>query len=344
MSNGSERPPLVSVITPCYNAAAFVGETLASVAAQAGPALEHIVVDDGSTDGSWAVIAAAAAAPGARVRAVRLAANRGGAHARNAGAARARGAYLMFLDADDVLAPDALAALAGAAAGEPHAIAVCAWGRLARDGEHWVRIPTEVAFPPPADPLLGWLGGTYVPPCGVLWPRDVYERTGGWDEALTVNQDGDLMMRALARGVRLVVVPGGPLAWYRTHTDGSVSRPTYTRAWVESQLRVIDKIALALGPRATCDPYGARIALSYAHLGRLGMLHGHRALAGVCFRRSEQYQAGGATPKTWVGRLLHAALGLEGKERIAAMLARLGIGTALRREFLARHRAAERKA
>jgi GT2 family glycosyltransferase len=334
------------VITPCYNAAAFVGETLASVAAQRAPTLEHIVVDDGSTDESWAVITAAAAAahPLGRLRAVRLEANRGGAHARNVGAALARGAYLMFLDADDVLAPGTLAALATAAEAQPHAIAVCAWGRLAWDGERWVETPTEVAFPPPPDPLLGWLGGTYVPPCGVLWPRDVYDRTGGWDEALTVNQDGDLMMRALASGERLSVVPGGPLAWYRTHTDRSVSRPTYTRAWVESQLRVIDKIAVALGPRATTDPYGARIALSYAHLGRLGMLHGHRALAGICFRRSEQYQPDGATPKTWVGRFLHATLGLEGKERIAAMLARLGIGTALRREFLARHRAAERKA
>ncbi|HEU4587220.1 MAG TPA: glycosyltransferase, partial [Gemmatimonadales bacterium] len=54
-------PGLVSVITPCYNAAPFVGETIASIRAQTYAPVEHIVVDDGSTDGSWAIVAAAAA-------------------------------------------------------------------------------------------------------------------------------------------------------------------------------------------------------------------------------------------------------------------------------------------
>ncbi|HEU4589116.1 MAG TPA: glycosyltransferase, partial [Gemmatimonadales bacterium] len=55
-------PGLVSVITPCYNAAPFVGETIASVRAQTYTPVEHVVVDDGSTDGSWAIVATAAAA------------------------------------------------------------------------------------------------------------------------------------------------------------------------------------------------------------------------------------------------------------------------------------------
>src|SRR5690242_9351310 len=93
-------PGLVSVITPCYNAAPFVLETLATVRAQTYGAVEHIVVDDASTDASWELVRHA---PG--VRAYRLERNRGGAHARNVGVGHARGEYLMFLDADDLLAP-----------------------------------------------------------------------------------------------------------------------------------------------------------------------------------------------------------------------------------------------
>src|SRR5215213_4115846 len=95
---------LVSVVIPCYNLAHFLGEAIESVLAQSYPNFEIIVVDDGSPDNTSEV---AARYPG--VRLVRQE-NQGLSGARNAGLARSEGEYVVFLDADDRLLPEALEA------------------------------------------------------------------------------------------------------------------------------------------------------------------------------------------------------------------------------------------
>ena len=100
-------PPLVSVITPARNAAATLPATLASVAAQTLPDWEMLVADDGSTDGT-AEIAAAAAARDPRVRPL-PGPHQGAAAARNRAIRAARGRYIAFLDADDRWRPEKLA-------------------------------------------------------------------------------------------------------------------------------------------------------------------------------------------------------------------------------------------
>ena len=100
----SPRDSLVSVIIPCHNAEQWIGETLESVAMQRDVTCEVIVVDDGSTDASVRV---AESIGGRGVRIVRQEQQGVGA-ARNAGTAIARGAFLQYLDADDVLSPGAV--------------------------------------------------------------------------------------------------------------------------------------------------------------------------------------------------------------------------------------------
>lgn len=97
----------VSVIIPAYNAAATIAATLRSARAQTHTALEIIVVNDGSSDGTAAVVEDHAAAD-PRVLAIHQE-NRGLAEARNAGIAVASGRYVAPLDADDLWAPDKLA-------------------------------------------------------------------------------------------------------------------------------------------------------------------------------------------------------------------------------------------
>jgi len=89
--------PTVSVIIPCYNAAPWFRETLDSVLAQTYPALEALVIDDGSTDESAAI----AESYGPPVRLIRQA-NQGESVARNRGIDEAQGEWIAFLDADDV--------------------------------------------------------------------------------------------------------------------------------------------------------------------------------------------------------------------------------------------------
>src|SRR6267142_4272392 len=95
--------PLVSVVIPNYNCGRFLAETLESVFAQTYPNVEVIVVDDGSTDDSLNVLESFAA----RVRVVRQA-NQGVSAARNAGIRESRGAFVAFLDADDLWHPEKL--------------------------------------------------------------------------------------------------------------------------------------------------------------------------------------------------------------------------------------------
>jgi glycosyltransferase involved in cell wall biosynthesis len=97
--------PFFSVIVPAYNAAAYVGEALASVAAQSLPDFECIVIDDGSTD---ATVEIAWSCGDDRFRVISI--DHGGSpgRARNVGINAAAGSYVAFLDADDLWAPEKL--------------------------------------------------------------------------------------------------------------------------------------------------------------------------------------------------------------------------------------------
>src|SRR4051812_12704913 len=94
---------LTSVIIPIYNAEQYIAETLLSALAQTHRNIEIIVVDDGSTDGSAAVVKLIAASD-ARVRLISQP-NRGVAHARNCAIAEAQGEFIAPLDADDLWHP-----------------------------------------------------------------------------------------------------------------------------------------------------------------------------------------------------------------------------------------------
>ena len=95
---------MISIITPAYNAASHLEAALNSVLAQTWSDWEWVIVNDGSTDGTAAFLDAL---DEPRIRVVHQA-NGGVSAARNVGLDLARGDYVTFLDADDVLPPDAL--------------------------------------------------------------------------------------------------------------------------------------------------------------------------------------------------------------------------------------------
>ena len=99
---GKPEAPLVSIVIPCYAQAHFLSEAIESVLAQTHPKTEIIVVDDGSPDNAAEVVARY---PG--VLCVRQE-NRGLAEARNTGFRASNGEYVVFLDADDRLTPNAI--------------------------------------------------------------------------------------------------------------------------------------------------------------------------------------------------------------------------------------------
>ena len=320
----------VSVITPCYNAAPFVGETIAAVSAQTYPAIEHILVEDRSTDGTWEILQEHRD----RVILLRSPSNRGGAHARNRGAERARGAFLMFLDADDLIGPDAIAALVGAVRERPGSIGYCPWRRLREVNGQWRPFPARIPLPAlEADALREWLRGIGVPPCAVLWRRDVFEATGGWDESLTLNDDTELMMRAFVRGARLVRADGG-VAYYRAHNDTriTVSRDFSSQRKFRSAMRSYQRLATNLEGLGRLDEYALPIGRTFHQLAATGFREGYPAAARECLELGTRLAGPQAVSRSGLGRLLARVLGLQRKELLFNALAHLGVG---RRERLA---------
>ena len=136
--------PLVSIIVPVYNAEKYLRRCLGSIAGQTFADFECILVDDGSTDGSPAICDEWAANDG-RFQVIHQK-NGGASAARNAGIEAARAPWLLFADADDALAPDAVETLLARQTVEPDTFLVFAfteeWGCLGKEQ----RQPPEVRY------------------------------------------------------------------------------------------------------------------------------------------------------------------------------------------------------
>ncbi len=241
----------------------------------------------------------------------------------------------MFLDADDLISPDTIAALVAAVRDRgAGAIAACQWRRLRRAGDgHWVEAPAEIPFPPPPDALRGWLESRWIPPCAILWRRDTYERSGGWDERITLNDDGDLMMRALARGAYIVPTTRG-MALYRDHgtTRLSLSQDVFSAERVHSLWLVLENLTGELEREGKLAAYRRIVGRGFYSLALTCFQHGMVEAGRRCVQQGEALAGRYIVSRTWPGRLLTRLLGYERKERLVEGLAGMGLATSLRRQ------------
>jgi peptidoglycan/xylan/chitin deacetylase (PgdA/CDA1 family) len=192
----------VSIIVPAHDAEATLPETIASIERQSHPGWEAIVVDDGSTDGTRAA-AFASARKDDRIRVVSQP-NRGEGAARNAGIAEARFEWLLFLDADDRIAPDYLRRMVDAVAAHEDVDAVhCGWRIVDPSG----RVIGEARCADHGDlfPLLANRNPFPVHSCVVR--REVVERAGRFDPRLRTCADWDLWQRVARLGARFGRIP-----------------------------------------------------------------------------------------------------------------------------------------
>jgi GT2 family glycosyltransferase len=208
--------PRVSVVVPCYNAERFIGEALDSALAQAEVAVEVLVADDGSTDGTRTVLARY----GERVRVLQQD-HRGPSAARNACLGVARGEYVALLDADDRFRPGKLARQAALLDARPEiGLVYTGWHVIDEAGvplerQGWSREEGDVR--------RRLLLGNLAHPVAVMLRRRPVLDAGGFDETLQVNEDWDLFLRLALRGMRWACVDE-PLAEYRVHGGQSHRR------------------------------------------------------------------------------------------------------------------------
>jgi glycosyltransferase involved in cell wall biosynthesis len=200
--------PLVSVVTPSYNQSRFLEETIRSVLEHDYPAVEYLIVEDGSTDGSAEIV---------RRYADRLAwwtvqPTAGQSAALNRGFAHARGDYLGFLSGDDTLLPGALRRLVSALEREPDA--VLAYG----DGIYTNERSESIGYAHSREWDTRWVLETAKNPVvqqAALWSRRAWELAGPFDEGSGYYFDLELYLRLSVHG-RFRRIPE-PLATVRLH-------------------------------------------------------------------------------------------------------------------------------
>ena len=228
------EPGLVTVVIPCFNAAPYVGAAIKSALNQTYDRVEVVVIDDGSTDDSLAVVRSYDS------RITFLAkANAGACAARNDGLQLAKGEFVQFLDADDWLEPDAIANRISSFTGDEGLV----FGdriHVSDDGQ----LLTDYSS---AHPTRGWESDdwihyvliTNIHTMEPLHRKEWACRVGGFDESFPQSQEPDFHLRLLLAGCNFAYSPG-VVGAFRQHASGSrVSSAQWWSTDPDRYLRIV---------------------------------------------------------------------------------------------------------
>lgn len=206
--------PLFSIIIPCYQQAKYLKECIGSVSSQTFTDFEILLIDDGSPDNTKEVALELAATEN-RLQYLHKV-NGGLSSARNFGIAFAKGTYLVFLDSDDSLKPDFLAASYAKLSGDID-ITVTGYSYFndSLSIHRTVLIDENLSF-------KHIIGGNICPPVSIAIKKSFLDNVGLFDETLNSAEDWDLWIRFFKAGAKLAII-NQDLANYRVH-EHSMSR------------------------------------------------------------------------------------------------------------------------
>jgi glycosyltransferase involved in cell wall biosynthesis len=219
---------LVSIIIPVYNAEKFLAETLSSALAQTWPNKEIIVVNDGSTDGSADIVNAFGSSQVVLI----TQSNKGASAAKQTGLEHARGEFIQYLDADDVLAVNKIEVQMNALKDQPGKIAVCKTTHFFGSVDN--NIPSGDDFfleylDEPLNFLIKLYGGfdlrgSMIQPNAFLTPTSIVKKAGPWNSTISpcTDEDGEYFTRVILNSNGLVYQPD-ILNYYRKLSGKSLS-------------------------------------------------------------------------------------------------------------------------
>ncbi len=308
--------PLISIVIPCYNAESHIGEAISSALAQTYAPIEVIVVDDGSSDGSAAVIRSF----GDAVRSVSIE-NQGAASARNLGLELARGELIQFLDADDLLHPDKLERMAPLVLEDRGSMVFCEalvvdmasgqplgkWGRKLQ---------------PDTDPVVYVFSST-LQTAAPLHLKDNLVRVGGFRPELPVCTDPDLHFRLAASGFRFRQLP--ELLVTVRRVNGSLSKSDPARGIRMEQKLGLDAAETLRRVGGLSDERAQAIAGFLASTGRRAIRLGQREIAAGLFCEAERLHPSGGIDRAYAPqtRLMRRLVGPILTERFVGWKRRL---------------------
>jgi len=240
--------PLVSIIIPVYNSAKYLAETIQSALNQSWQNIELIVVNNGSTDNSLAI---AESFESEKIK-IFSQANKGASGARNRGLQEAKGDYIQFLDADDLLSPDKIEKQMMQLSENADLLSICPTIHFNNNDTLIDKVPNAFESTyyydskAPFEFLLKLYGaennrGAMIPIHSWLTPAHLITKAGCWDESLNINDDGEFFCRVvLASGG--IVVANDTFCYYRKHTQSlSLSAGRGIKA-LESEYKAISLI------------------------------------------------------------------------------------------------------
>jgi glycosyltransferase involved in cell wall biosynthesis len=210
----SAKLPSISIVTPSFNQAAFIGRTIESVLSQHYPKLEYLVQDGGSRDGTVDILRHNSD----RVSSWESKKDNGQSSAINLGFAKTSGEVMGWLNSDDLLAPGCLAYVGEYFARHPDVDVVYGHRIVVdeKDNEigRWI-------LPRHNDAVLKW--ADFIPQETLFWRRSIWERAGGCiDESFRFAMDWDLLLRFRALGAKMVRLPRF-LGVFRVHENQKTS-------------------------------------------------------------------------------------------------------------------------
>ena len=232
------KPLLVSILIPVYNAEKWIADAIRSALAQTWPHTEIIVVNDGSTDETLSVLREFESA---KVQ-IFSQPNRGASAARNEALGFARGDYIQWLDADDLLAPDKieiqLATLDGRASRSD--LLSSAWARFYYRSHRASFVPGALWKDlSPIEWMLGKMeNNEWMAIESWLVSRELAESAGLWNTGLSMDDDGEYFSRIILAADRVRFVSEAK-SYVRRGTSGSLSKNLLSKDKIDSQFESI---------------------------------------------------------------------------------------------------------
>lgn len=261
------KTPLVSIIIPVFNSEQYLAETIKSAQAQTWLNKEIIIVDDGSTDNSLA-IARSFNDPGIRIFQQE---NKGASAARNKGLAEAKGDYIQFLDADDLLNSVKIEHQLQLLNGKLFAISNCATVHYFEKSNPYLNQPVHEWYSEGSTNSVEFLtrlyGGSLIGPTyggmiaihAWLCSRAVIEKAGKWNEELSADDDGEFFCRVILASDEIVYSDKG-ICYYRKYIQKESLSAANNYCANKSLLMANDLKAQYLLDRT--DDFKAKLALS----------------------------------------------------------------------------------
>lgn len=221
--------PLVSVITPAYNSAQYIREAVDSVISQSYQPIEYIVIDDGSTDGTYEILSQYSSEEKIILLSHENNCNKGQSASLNLGLKLCRGKYIVILDSDDVLDNGKIAKQVQFMEENQDVGAVYGQAMVVSEtGEPLYELPSNdhIEKGDPNELLLD----CYIPsPGAVLFRKSVLDEVGFFEEGFRASQDHDLLVR-LAE-IAPLAFQRGLVFYYRRH-ENSISELGQEKRWL----------------------------------------------------------------------------------------------------------------